>query len=222
MSLEPSRSADESSLLQVPDSIPLFPLPNVVFFPKTFLPLHVFEPRYREMVADASHEGRCIGMVLLKEGWEPDYEGNPPVYEIGCVGRLASVQPLPDGRSNIVLQGLHRYRICEEVAHKSYRQARITLLPEPAERLEPHLRVGLMSTLREYAARRQTEHVWRRFLDAAAQDDLLVNSLCTFLDLTPLEKQLLLEADSVPQRARRLGDLLQFKLYERDDHRGWG
>ncbi|MBP8155219.1 MAG: LON peptidase substrate-binding domain-containing protein, partial [Nitrospira sp.] len=59
----------------MPERIPLFPLPNVVFFPKTYLPLHVFEPRYRQMVADAAAGGQCIGMALLKEGWEEQYDG---------------------------------------------------------------------------------------------------------------------------------------------------
>src|SRR5512146_486046 len=90
----------------IPDRLPVFPLPNVVFFPKTYLPLHIFEPRYRQMVADATAGGQCIAMALLKEGWESDYYGNPSIYPIVCAGRLVSVQPLPDGRSNILLQGL--------------------------------------------------------------------------------------------------------------------
>src|SRR5512144_2094739 len=83
----------------IPSRIPVFPLPNVVFFPKTYLPLHIFEPRYRRMVADVTMGGQCIAMALLKEGWEPDYYGNPAVYPALCIGRIVSVQPLPDGRS---------------------------------------------------------------------------------------------------------------------------
>ncbi|HZR47414.1 MAG TPA: LON peptidase substrate-binding domain-containing protein [Candidatus Manganitrophaceae bacterium] len=71
------------SKIQVPEWIPIFPLPNVVFFPKTYLPLHIFEPRYCQMVEEALAAERVIGMVLLKEGWEKDYDQNPPVYEIG-------------------------------------------------------------------------------------------------------------------------------------------
>src|SRR6266540_6403794 len=98
-----SPNADAGSNLEpvsIPNVIPLFPLPNVVFFPRTYLPLHVFEPRYRQMVRDAAATHRMIGMVLLKEGWETDYEGAPAIFPTGCVGRMISVQPLPDGRSN--------------------------------------------------------------------------------------------------------------------------
>src|SRR5512145_454301 len=91
---QPARDASEEGL-QVPDIIPIFALPTVVFFPRTYLPLHVFEPRYREMVQDAAREGRCIGMALLKEGWESNYYGNPPIFSMGCVGRLVTVQLLP-------------------------------------------------------------------------------------------------------------------------------
>ena len=76
------------------DLLPIFPLPNVVLFPNVFLPLHIFEPRYREMVADAVASARMIGMVLLRPGWQSDYEGRPPVYPIGCSGVLTHVEQL--------------------------------------------------------------------------------------------------------------------------------
>ena len=80
------------------DLLPLFPLPNVVLFPNVFLPLHIFEPRYREMVADALADDRMIGMVLLRPGWEHDYEGRPPIYPVGTSGLITNVERLPDGR----------------------------------------------------------------------------------------------------------------------------
>src|SRR6266571_4912766 len=120
------------------DLLPLFPLPNVVLFPNVFLPLHIFEPRYREMVADALTSDRLIGMVLLKPGWERDYEGRPPVYPIGCSGVMTHAERLPDGRYNIVLRGLDRFRIVSEDHERSYRRAAIDVLHEraltPAER----------------------------------------------------------------------------------------
>ena len=70
----------------LPATIPIFPLPNAVLFPNVFMPLHIFEPRYRAMVSDALAGDRIIGMVLLKPGFEADYEGRPPVYPIGCAG----------------------------------------------------------------------------------------------------------------------------------------
>src|SRR4029078_1195439 len=118
---------DTATPLPIPARIPVFPLPNVVLFPKTYLPLHIFEPRYRAMVSDAAIHGQCIGMALLKDGWEADYYGHPPVFPLGCVGRLASVQPLADGRSNILLQGRERFEIREECEDKDYREATISV-----------------------------------------------------------------------------------------------
>src|SRR5262249_8618549 len=79
-----------------------------------FLPLHIFEPRYREMVADALKADRLIGMVLLRPGWDRNYEGCPPVYPVGTSGVITHVERVPDGRYNIVLRGLERFRILEE------------------------------------------------------------------------------------------------------------
>src|SRR3954470_18907040 len=112
------------------DLLPIFPLPNVVLFPNVFLALHIFEPRYREMVADAVASDRMIGMVLLRPGWEGDYEGRPPVYPIGCSGVITHVERLQDGRYNIVLRGLERFRILEEDHTRSYRRAVIESIVE--------------------------------------------------------------------------------------------
>src|ERR671922_1672133 len=105
----------------LPDTIPIFPLPNVVLFPNVFLPLHIFEPRYRQMVADALDGDRIIGMVLLRPGWEGNYEGRPPVYPIGCAGLITHAERLPDGRYDIVLQGLEKFRILAEDEGRPYR-----------------------------------------------------------------------------------------------------
>src|SRR4051812_45994789 len=114
------------------DLLPLFPLPNVVLFPNVFLPLHVFEPRYREMIADQLADDRVIGMALLKPGWQSNYEGRPPVFPIGCSGVITHVERLSDGRYNIVLRGLERFRIIEEDHERSYRRATIEPLGERA------------------------------------------------------------------------------------------
>src|SRR5947209_6530005 len=112
------------------DLLPLFPLPNVVLFPNVFLPLHIFEPRYREMVADALASDRLIGMVLLRPGWERDYEGRPPVYPIGCAGVITHAERLADGRFNIVLRGMEKFRIVGEDTARAYRLAHVTAMPE--------------------------------------------------------------------------------------------
>jgi Lon protease-like protein len=119
------------------DLLPIFPLPNVVLFPNVFLPLHIFEPRYRDMVADALSADRLIGMVLLRPGWESDYEGRPPVYRTGCSGVITHAERLPDGRYNIVLRGLERFGILDEDHGCSYRRALIEPLSRRTNRPRP-------------------------------------------------------------------------------------
>ena len=215
--------SEKSTPFPIPSAIPVFALPNVVLFPKTYLPLHIFEPRYRQMVDDAVMGGQCIGMALLKEGWETDYYGNPPVFGMGCVGRLVSVQPLADGRSNILLQGLERFEIGTESYDKPYRQAAVTLKPRGAEAsLEPAVRQRLVAALEAYLRTRQDAPTWQGWFREDVSDEILVNTLSTYLDCTPLEKQFLLEADSLHQQARRLSDLIQFLMHDHHGAKGWG
>ncbi|MDA2910872.1 LON peptidase substrate-binding domain-containing protein [Nitrospiraceae bacterium AH_259_D15_M11_P09] len=224
MQVERDRSArNPEPTFRVPECIPIFPLPNVVFFPRAYLPLHIFEPRYREMCADANASGQCIGMALLKEGWEQDYYGNPPIFAVGCVGRLVGVHRLPDGRLNIVLQGLQRYEIQEPLYGKSYRQARITLKPSGSGGvLEPSVKSELVRLLTQYLRAREVGYQWREFCRPDVEDEILVNHLSAYLDFTSLEKQFLLEAESLLQQARRLSDLIRFKIHEWEGARGWG
>ena len=118
--------------IHVPDVIPIFPLPKVVLLPGEILPLHIFEPRYVEMVRDAVASHRVIGMVEVMPGFESDLPGSPPVREVGCVGFIASHEELPDGRFLLWLFGLERFRIEEEInANTQYRQARVLYEPTP-------------------------------------------------------------------------------------------
>ena len=228
MLIEPQPGADADphvprESVRVPEVIPIFSLPTVVFFPRTYLPLHVFEPRYREMVADVTQEGQCIGMALLKEGWEADYYGNPPVYGIGCVGRVLNVQLFADGRSNIMLQGLERFEILEEYTDRSYRRARVTLKADSGPKtLDASVRAFLVDQLQRYVATRDNSHIWQEFLGQEITDESLVHTISSHLDCTPLERQFLLEADSLASQARRLTDLLHFMLHDYRDAKGWG
>jgi Lon protease-like protein len=214
------------------DLLPIFPLPNVVLFPNVFLPLHIFEPRYRDMVADAVATDRLIGMVLLRTSWERDSArgprereraseserrwrpasredvGRPPVYPIGCSGVMTHVDRLPDGRYNIVLRGLERFRIVEEDQTKSYRRAVIEPLLErplgPDDRaVVRHVRSKLEALLESTADPRTA---------AAMGDEDLVNALAQYLDFEPLEKLALLEYDSLRTRAEALVELLEMKI----------
>jgi Lon protease-like protein len=127
--------------------IPLFPLPEVVFFPETVLPLHVFEPRYRQMVADCLAADGWMAIVMLRPGWEKDYQGRPPVQSIAGAGEIIQAEMLADGRYNILLHGRSRIRILSEEppGGRLYRVAR-------AERLEE---AGPKADDRKFGARLQ-------------------------------------------------------------------
>jgi uncharacterized protein len=215
-------SSEQVEPFPIPTRLPVFPLPNLVFFPKTYLPLHIFEPRYRQMIAETTLGGQCIAMALLKEGWEPDYYGNPPIYPTLCVGRIVSVQPLSDGRSNILLQGLERCEVDEEHFDKPYREATIRITPTNSEGgLAPDVRRALIDMLSRYLQTREDSTAWQGFFREEVRDDVLVNTLSTYLECTPVEKQFLLEADGLHQRARRLNDLIQFMLHDHHGAKGW-
>jgi len=202
----------------LPPEIPIFPLPNVVLFPHVCLPLHVFEPRYRAMVSDALRGDRLIGMVLLKAGWEGDYEGCPPVYEVGCAGLISHAERLGDGRYNIVLHGLEKFAVTGETADRPYRIARVTPLVESLpsgthelgdtrRRLESLVRTAVEGTCADV-----------RIPDAIS-DHELVNTLAQYLPLDAVEKQALLEREGVAARAAALVDLLEMKaILQRSCH----
>jgi Lon protease-like protein len=201
----------------LPDVIPLFPLPNVVLFPQMPLPLHVFEPRYRKMVADALAGHQTIGMTLLQSGWEDDYEGRPPVYPVGCAGTIERSEMLEDGRYNIVLRGRTRFRIRSESGGEPYRLAAVDALGDPpgdAAQIESK-RLAVLA-----AIGRAEEGLVSPVLQAELPPDVFVNALAQSLDLAPIEKQSLLDCDTIAARYGRLEEILDFLLLERS--RGGG
>ena len=196
--------------------IPVFPLPNVVLFPKLQLPLHIFEPRYREMVRDAmGHEG-LIGMALLKGDWEKDYYGNPDIYGVGCLGKIVGVTPLPDGRYNILLHGLTEYDIREQILDATpYRQARVVLRDED---VATNSLASLQQEILELArgATQEEDSPLLKILGNLSLDVATWLNLCCFsFDISPVEKQSLLEAKSLEERAKHLIDVLRFKAAEK-------
>jgi Lon protease-like protein len=200
------------------DLLPLFPLPNVVLFPNVFLPLHIFEARYREMVADAVASDRLIGMVLLRPGWERNYEGRPAVYPIGCSGVMTHVERLGDGRYNLVLRGLERFRIVEEDHDRPYRRAVVEPLLEQALgaedreviRLQRSKLESMLSPVRSDLG--EGRLVAEARMPASMSDEDLVNALAQYLNLEPLEKQALLEKPCLRTRAESLVELLEMKV----------
>lgn len=113
------------------EELAIFPLPNAVFFPHTLLPLHIFEPRYRQMITDALTQQRPIAVVLLKPGYEREYEGQPSIHKIAGVGHIAHHEHLTDGRFNVILRGQARVEILEELPMGPlYRRVRARIIYE--------------------------------------------------------------------------------------------
>jgi len=132
---EPGKKGEE----ELPALVPLFPLPNVVLFPRAVLPLHIFEERYKRMTADVLRSHRQIAMALLRPGWEKDYYGRPAIEPVVCVGKILSHERLADGRYNFLLQGQARARVMREAPRgdEPYRLAELTKLEElPASEAE--------------------------------------------------------------------------------------
>ncbi|MGH9253823.1 MAG: LON peptidase substrate-binding domain-containing protein [Vicinamibacterales bacterium] len=195
----------------LPPTLPIFPLPNVVLFPNVFLPLHIFESRYRAMVGEALGGDRIIRMVLLQPGYEADYDGRPPVFSIGCAGVITHAEPLDDGRFNIVLRGLERFRITGEEGSKTYRLAHVDSLPETVpddHRVELRRHRHRLEALLAVAIERAGAEP--RFPPAVPDEDL-VNALAQYLELDPLERQALLEREGVLARCRALIELLEMR-----------
>ena len=207
------------------DVIPIFPLENVVLFPRVQVPLHIFEPRYRQMTEHALSSGRCIGMVTLQGGELSDPPIQPRVFDIGCTGSISRCEELPDGRYNVVLGGEKRFRILEELpsdGERLYRLARVEELVEvqpqgDAEReVVGRERVEVMQCMEfllRDAAPDLAEEISSEFLDRF-DDESFVNALCQAIDFAPPEKQGLLECDAVLDRISRLSSLLRFRLAE--------
>jgi uncharacterized protein len=199
----------------LPEIIPVFPLPNFVMFPGVQVPLHIFEPRYREMVADVASGHGTIGIMMLKGEWERDYHAFPDLFEIGCAGTVSNLQKLPEGRFNLILNGTSEFRVLREVRERSYRQAQVQWCPTPPDQLA--LDDSAMADLRELLVTYLGEparEVWRSLVEQRGlRNAELINFICFHLDVPPIEKQTLLEARG--ERAGCLIDVLTFKLEER-------
>jgi Lon protease-like protein len=200
--------------MMLPEVIPLFPLPNVVFFPRMPLPLHIFEPRYRAMVRDALRGPRLIGMTLLRGEWQAEYGGRPPIFPTGTVGQMVRVDELPDGRFNIVLRGVRTFRILEELPpSRAYREARVAWREDVDDEIASTVRETLVGLVHRYLVQLGRPAA-PSTLDRDVDDAAFANFFAQHLDLEPLERQALLEETSTSARASRLVDVLEFRLEE--------
>ena len=212
--------------LELPGEIPLFPLSNVVLFPRIATPLHLFEPRYRQLARDVLEGGRTIGMVVVRPEFADEMPGDPPIFPIGCAGTVTESQKLPDGRYNLVLQGTTRFRVLDEPPREGERLYRMARVEPLAERYGDDERTRVAS-LRTNIVESVSVLVRKTQPDRAASldpqlfegvdDATLVNLLSNALALPVEEKQLLLEADSIPERYARLAAVLSFQRAELDD-----
>ena len=189
--------------------VPIFPLAGAILFPRSQLPLHIFEPRYRDMVRDALDGAGHIGMVqpLSMEG------GNPSLYGVGCIGEIVGVEELEDGRYNIVLNGSSRFRIIAEAdLDTPYRNADVDAAAfddsEP-----PPLSLTLRAEVEQEA--RRLGDVLGLAVDWAAvgrlDDEMLVNAIAQVAPFDIGAKQALLEAEKLEERADLLAQLMQFQ-----------
>ena len=204
-SAQSAQSAQSAGDGVLPQSIPLFPLQDVVLFPGVSRPLHIFEPRYREMVTDAVQGDGVIGMVMLQPGHEADYEGNPPIFPVGCAGDISEAEELDDGRWVIVLRGSVKFRVVGEDHSRAYRVADVEAIADP---LADDDRAALGSRRPQLAEVYSTIAPGSEPPPDDISDEVLVNGLAQLLDLDPLDRQELLEASGPLARAVALLDLL--------------
>jgi Lon protease-like protein len=197
----------------LPFSLPIFPLPTVVLFPNVFLPLHIFEPRYRQMIADALAGDRIIGMVLLRPGYEDEYEGAPPIYTTGCSGLITHVEHLEDGKYNLVLRGLEKFTIHSEelpAAGRLYRTAVITPIDDAMGAGDRDELRNQRKTLQRLLQPLFSGGLSTALPDAMPDEDL-VNALAQYLEFNPVEKLALLERPGALARCRAMVELLEMK-----------
>jgi len=202
---EDGPKAPPPETVQVPDVIPIFPLPRVVLLPAEVLPLHVFEPRYIELVRDAVASHKVIGMVEVLPGHENDLPNSPPVREVGCVGFIAAHEEVEEGRFLMWLLGLERFQIEQELdVPTSYRQVRVQYHPtlESPKRLAGirQLRQELRTLLPgmvdlDEASREQFAHHMAEVCDAQ-----LIALASQILEIPSERKQTLLEAGTLSER----------------------
>jgi Lon protease-like protein len=188
----------------------VFPLPGALLFPGMHLPLHIFEPRYRAMVSDSMARDRRIGMIQPRPGLVRPGD-TPPLFDIGCVGRIAEFETSEDGRYNLVLEGLALFRIVRELdVTTAFRQVEAILLPVPDD-------PQILSLSRRSALEMES----RRFADAQGyavdweavnrlDDEALVNGIAQIAPFDVAAKQALLEATGLEDRAELIIQLMQF------------
>ncbi|MFD0859861.1 LON peptidase substrate-binding domain-containing protein [Roseovarius aquimarinus] len=200
--------------IDLPDIVPIFPLPGALLLPRARLPLHLFEPRYLAMLEDAlKTPERLIGMIQPNR--VPGRSG-PGLHTIGCAGRITQFSETEDGRYMITLAGVSRFRLVEEVeGFTPYRRARVKWTgferDQGGEETDTRFdREAFLATLAQYFEAQDLQTDWDSLKEA--DDELLINSLSMLLGFEPEDKQALLEAPSLSTRRETLMTLIEFEM----------
>jgi len=193
--------------------MPLFPLPDVVFFPKTLLPLHVYEPRYRTLASEAIERDQAICTALLRPGWEADYYGSPEVYPVGCIGRIVQHTKLPDGRYNITLQGEGKVRIEEQVRVEPYRIVRVQpIQDDDAWTLRDNVAQEAIELVRLFRQVHEGQGPSLLLAETFGQNmspESILNTVAMHLNVEPDMKERLLEMESLVARYHSVLEILR-------------
>ena len=190
----------------LPETIPVFPLPGALLLPRSRLPLHIFEPRYRALGSEAMARDRQIGMIQPRAAGEP-----PPLFDMGCVGRIVDVEALEDGRYNLVLEGFARFRVLRELEVTTpFRQIEAELIEENEidQALSSIERASLERESQRFANAQGYSVDWDSV--ARLDDRSLVNGIAQIAPFDAAAKQALLEAEGLKARADLLVQLMQF------------
>jgi len=194
--------------VKLPDTIPIFPLEEPTLFPGMTAPFHIYEPRYRAMIADALKGNRIIGMTTLRPGYEKDYERSPSIFPIGCAGVIENVEQLANGEYNITIRALTKFRVTREEASKPYRIAHVTAIAEPladADTVALHAQAQRIQQI--VAASNGKTGVGAVPPDIS--DEEVVNGVSQFANLDEVDRQTLLEQPTVLSRANALVPMLE-------------
>jgi hypothetical protein len=183
----------------------IFPLPGAILFPGLQLPLHVFEPRYRQLVGSALAKDRLIGMIQPQRS-----KDGAPLYEIGCMGRIGDVEALEDGRYNIILDGETRFRVLRELdVTTAFRQVEVELIDDPKDEVLSSVeRAGFEFEARRFADMQGYSVDWDSV--ARLDDETLINGVAQIIPFDAASKQALLEAPDLSQRCELMIQLMQF------------
>lgn len=191
----------------------VFPLGGAILFPRMQLPLHIFEPRYRALVSDAMARDRRIGMIQPRPALSALKIPQPPLFDVGCIGRIANVEAMDDGRYNIVLEGITRFRMLRELdVATPFRQIEISIAefddsaePDPLASIE---RAAIEMESRRFAEAQGYAVDWEAV--SRLDDESLINGIAQIAPFDVAAKQALLETGSLAQRAELIVQLMQF------------